>query len=125
MVEQKITLALKKILEQITSERSDVSLFALLKMDELTEKWTVVLSAPWINDATRDEAFYRVRDLLLANLSRDELQTIARIGIFEEKEHLIELLIERYRTDDYIASDEKVNGNLIHEGYILAAKRTQ
>lgn len=123
MVEQKIVVALKEVLKQISENRSEVSLFALLKMDELTEKWTVVLSAPWINNSTRDETFYQIRDLLLKVLSKDELQTIARIGLYETGEHLIELLIDRYNDGDYIASDEKVNGNLIHEGYILASKR--
>jgi hypothetical protein len=123
MVEQDFIDRFKSILEALTQSRGDVSVFALLKMDDVTDKWTVILSAPWINNKDRSDIFFELRDLMIKTLQEDELSLIARFGIFTPSEHLIELLLENFKPGDYIAQDRQINGNLIHEGYILAADR--
>ena len=80
-------------------------------------------SAPWINDKDRGEIFFRLRSLILENTESHDLSMLARFGIFETKEHLIELLLENFSTGDYISQDRQINGNVIHEGYILSANK--
>lgn len=102
-------------------EKGDITLFALLKMDELTDKWSIVLCASWVNDETRaGEAFAYLRNIILEQITQDESASIARIGIFSKDEHLIKALLN-YRTGAVIQNDEKINGNIVHEGYILEA----
>ncbi len=104
------------ILSEIKKNKAEVVLFALLKMDELTDKWSVILSAPWAIEGDAD-IFKFLFDLIKSNLTEEEFSKIARIGIFSKKEHLIELLL-KYNTGTVI-TNEKINGNFIHEGHIL------
>jgi len=112
----------KKILSAIETERGSVNLLALLKMDEFTDKWSVILSASWAKESNIDDFKYFLR-VVRANLSPQELLTIARVGISSREEHLIDLLL-RYSTDAHILN-EKINGNQIHEGFIIKSERTQ
>ena len=123
MVEQELIERFKNILSALENKRGKVSFFALLKMDDITDKWTVLLSAPWVNDSDREEIFFELRTLILENIDKSELSLIARFGIFNKREHLIELLLDNFSSGEYISQDHQVNGNVIHEGYILASNK--
>lgn len=110
----------KLILQQIENEKGAIKLFAILKMDEITDKWTIILSASWINEENLKENFIFLRDKLSETFNREELSTIARLGIFTEKEHIVQELL-KYKEGSVIEQDEKVNGNIVHEAYILAS----
>jgi len=107
---------LKTILSEIKRSKGEVVLFALMKMDELADNWTIVLSAPWAKEGDTD-IFKYVLNLVRSNLSREEFSSIARIGIFSKNDRFIELLL-KYNSGVFI-ENEKINGNYIYEGYIL------
>jgi hypothetical protein len=108
----------KTILSEMRAERGSVDLFALLKMDEFTDRWTVLLSADWAKEGDF-ESFKYVHDLIGRNITAEEMATIARFGVFARTNHLVELLM-KYKSDSRIV-EEKVNGNVIHDGYILGS----
>ncbi len=110
----------KDILAKIKTERGEVYLFGLLKMDELLEKWTVLLSAPWSTEETKKEDFEFVRDLIKNTLSSEEFSNVARLGILSKDAHLIQLLF-KYQSDTEINGETKLNGNIIHQGYIFVS----
>jgi len=109
---------LKQILAKLQSEKGLVTIFAILKMDDITNRWSIILSAPWINDKNTTEVFSYVVETMKKTFTQEEANTIARIGIFSEDNHLIEGL-KRY-SEGTIIKDEKINGNVIHEAQILA-----
>ena len=55
--------------------------------------------------------------MIKSNLSEEELSTMARIGIFPKTDNFIQLLL-KYGSGSSIINEE-VNGNTIHEGYII------
>lgn len=108
------------ILNKIIEERGIVTIFALLKMDEFADKWTVVFSAPWSTPMSASADFDYIRRLIIGTLDEEERATIARIGIFAANESLIQMLLQ-LKTGTVISEDTKLNGNIIHAGYILAS----
>lgn len=110
----------KTILSKIQTDKGDVSLFGVLKMDELLDKWTVLLSAPWSTEATKKEDFEYVRNLIKNTLTSEEFSNVARLGILSKDAHLIELLL-KYQSDTEITNETKLNGNVVHQGYILVS----
>lgn len=111
----------KQILEELQNKKGTVSLFAILKMDEFTDKWTVIISAPWINTATKNEVFALIRNLMIQKFTPEEMATVARLGIFPTDEHIVQELL-KYKEGATISEDEKVNGNIVHNAHILASK---
>lgn len=120
---------LKRIVNNIENKYGGVSLFIIMKMDDITDKWSLLLTASWINDSNTSEVFDFVRKELVANLSSEDLLNIARIGIFKQDEHLVQLLMtsiekEKIEIDGVSRLIEKqVNGNLIHDAYVIAFKK--
>ncbi len=108
----------KTILSKIQKEKGDVYFFGLFKMDEFLEKWTVLLSASWLSEATKKEDFEYVRNLIFSSLSSEEISTIARLGLLPKEDRLIQLLL-KYQNDTEITSETKLNGNTLHQGYVI------
>jgi hypothetical protein len=108
---------LKNVLSSLKAENKPVWLMALLKMDEIVDRWTLVVSAPWVTEENRGAEFMNVINKLKAELDANEIASIARIGLMPKDDHLVEELLKRH-TGDTI-KDEPINGNIIHEGEIV------
>lgn len=116
----------KKILDELKLEGT-VYLFAVLRMDDLTDKWSLLLSAPWIdskNDEDKKIFFGSLIRLLDKHLSREELDKIARISLMGVTDHLAQELLN-YSSGSHIGGDAsvRINGNMIHEAYILESNK--
>lgn len=116
---------LKKILKEIKSNKGAVTVFAILKMDELTEKWSVVFSAPWVSESNLTDTFNYLRGLLLKELDSEEVLTIARLSVYVNGEHLIQLITGAVSiTDgDFVLKNSQLNGYEIHEAHIFESTR--
>ena len=110
----------KTILSTIQQQKGEVIFFGILKMDDALDKWTVILSAPWASEATTKEDFEYIRNLLISTFNSEEISNIARLGILPKTSNLIQLLL-KYQPNTEINADTPLNGNVIHEGHILAS----
>lgn len=107
---------------------TDVDLLAVMKMDDLIDKWSILIAADWITSENHRQVFNDFVVLIKDELNEEERGTIARVGVFSTKDHLVSELLN-YKTGTII-TDTKVNGNKIYEGYIiksggLASRLTQ
>lgn len=111
----------KKVLDEFRESNGDkhVMLFAVLKMDELVDKWSVLVCIDWINEDNHKDVFSSVITSLQNNLGKEELSEIARVLFYTPDEHLMELFFDKFSTGQHIREDAKVNGNIVHEGYIV------
>lgn len=119
MVEQAFLDKLKAVLEALAESRGAVSMFVALKMDDLTDKWAIIVSAPWTESVGFEDIFNQVRDLLIRELDDQEMSTVARIGAYSLNSPFTRQVLERYKSDDEIKEDTQINGNLVHTGYII------
>jgi hypothetical protein len=111
----------KKILSQMVKDKGSVTFFALIRIDDFVDKWSVVLCAPWATEKNHDEIFRYVLDLIKANLEVGELNTVARISIFSKDEHLIHELLQ-FKAGTVI-ENQKINGNHVHQAQILESNQ--
>ena len=103
--------------------KKSANLFVVLKMDDLTDKWSVLLASEWITEENKRKYFDEFISILSKLLPDDEARTIARVGIWNSNDYLAKLLMDKYKTGDQITEDEQVNGNIIHEGYIFKVNK--
>jgi len=99
--------------------RNPVALFAIMKMDDLEDKWTVIYADESSSSSEQEKnlIFSFILNEMKKILSAEELNQIARISVFTTKEHLVRSLLS-FQTGARI-SNQKVNGNFVHEGYII------
>jgi hypothetical protein len=122
MVEQTFIDKLQEAMSALVQSRGDISLFAAFKMDDLTDKWAVIVAAPWVQHTTFESVFNELRGILIDKLG-EEMSTVARIGVFDQNNHFTQLILDKYKTDDTITEDQQVNGNLVHSGIIVYADK--
>ena len=110
---------LEKVIEKLKKDNKDVWLFANLKMDEFLDKWSIIISAPWITPKNRVEMLSYVIKIMKEELNEKEISSIARLALLPKTEHLVSELLERKSKEPL--REIQVNGNMIHEGYILVS----
>lgn len=108
---------LKEVVNKLKTANKPVWLFAFLKMDEVTDRWTLVISAPWITEENQKDEFQVLAQLLRENLDKEELYSIARVGLLAKDNELTQGLLKKKSGDE--VKDEAINGNVIHEGKII------
>lgn len=116
----------QKIFNDIKIEKGSFYLFMILKMDEYIDKWSVIASAPWISRDNPRESFDYIAGVIRKNLNPDEISTIARLGIFQPEEHLVQLITASIRVQDgsnVRLENTQVNGYKVHEGYVFESKQ--
>ena len=114
----------KKIMENLIASKGQLYLFAILKMDEVIDKWTVIISALWIQEDNMNESFILISDTIVSYLSEEELSEVANVGVFLLEEHIVQDLL-KYKAGTKITEDERVNGNIVYKGYILASGKAE
>ena len=105
------------ILQSIEEQKGPVTLLALLKMDEVVDKWTVVFCAPWVTESNRSESFEFIKEQIIKELTPEEIEEVARIGIFSKTDHLIKELLQ-YQLGTEL-KDKKINGNYVYLAQII------
>jgi len=109
-----------EIIEELEESNKPFWVVALLKMDELVDRWSLVMSAPWVNDTNRSDAFGEILELLKSKLSQEELVSIGQLGLLPKEDHLIDELL---KFDSGSTVNGKLNGNMIHEGTVIKSDR--
>lgn len=111
------------ILSRVEREKGEISLLALLKMDDITNKWSVLFSAAWITEANFRDSFIYLMNLIIETLSEEERSTIARIGILPLHDHLVQELL-KYKTGTKLSGSQRMNGNIVHEAEIIKSSES-
>lgn len=110
------------LLNELRAANRPVWVAALLKMDSLVDRWTFIISAPWITPENRDREFRRLLDLLKRHLNQEELVSIGRFGLLDRDAHLVAGLLTRVSGSDL--NNEQINGNFIHSGKVIESNPT-
>lgn len=120
-----ITKKFQQIYSSLKQEKGDFYVFMILKVDEYIDKWSIVVSAPWITKANQGESFNLIVGKIKENLTIEESSTIARLGIFQPDEHFIKLVNESISVDTNTPvklAGTKLNGYFVHEAYVFESK---
>jgi hypothetical protein len=122
---------LKIVMGQFEERFGTLNVFAILKMDELVDKWTLMVSSASIDAAIKEETkrreiFDSLFDQLTAVLSQEESASLGRIWFAITTNHVIQILIRDYKVsageEVKKITDAKINGNTVHEGVVLRAE---
>jgi hypothetical protein len=108
------------VIEKLQRQKGALALFALVKMDDHIDRWTVVVSAEWITDQNVDDSFKYVLQTIIASVSPECLNSMARLGVYTLEEHLVQDLL-KYKQGTHIAESVRANGNIVHEGYVIVS----
>lgn len=112
-----------KLVKELREIKS-VKFFGVYKMDEITDRWSLLLGLTGVKNLDkRKTMFNKIFQLINTHLNKDDMQNIARIGLFSTTEHLIKDLMKS--PDNTVVINTKANGNFIHDGYTFISKNSK
>jgi hypothetical protein len=113
-----------RVLEgDIAAERGSLNLFALLEREDLSDRWDLVISAPW---AREDEATLKyVADAVKRHLEPAEVTRLSRIVILDADQDPVRAITDTYDVEYgrvEIAQPARF-GLPVKQGYIITSRR--
>jgi hypothetical protein len=107
----------KKLLAEIEALKGEVDLFVIAQMDDLSDKWSIIISASWVKKETETQDFSSIVDLVKRNFTKEETSAIAVLSLYDTNDYVPQLFL-KYNSGQEIRNEE-VNGFKIQEAYIL------
>ncbi len=114
---------IQQVERDIATNKGQFNLFALLEREDLTDRWDLVISAPW---AKHDEPTLRhIVDAVKRHLDPSEMTFLARIVILEATEDPVRAINESYNVEHgQVELNDPVRFGLpMKHGYIITSRR--
>ena len=109
--------------KEIAESKGALNLFALLEREDLTDRWDLVISAPW---AKEDESTLQyVADVIKRHLTPQEVILLSRIVVLEPNENPVRALNETYEVEHgriHLLEPERF-GLPVKHGFIITSRR--
>lgn len=118
-----LTDKVRQVERDIADEKGQFNLFALLEREDLTDRWDLVIAAPW---ARHDEITLRyVVEMLKRHLSASDMTLLARIVILEATEDPVRAINDNYNVEhgNLELNDPARFGLPVKHGYIITSRR--
>jgi hypothetical protein len=124
VVGRKARMRLRELLRDVSKAKGNFSLAILAQTTpSLTGRWTLVVSAPWIDSSGRGSAIKYLSSKLLEYLDRASLAALDRISTIPSGEPILEMSHPLDSPEVHIRNWH-LNGWFIPDGYLLTADPT-
>lgn len=120
------TEKLRQVMDQVSAEKGDFTLFGLFLSEDSPDKWDLVVSAPWL-EAGKLKALSEFVEKLAAIVGQEEVLSLSKIVTLNHDNPSLNAILRTVRVEDQPV--ELQNGNLfgleIKRAYILRAKASE
>lgn len=107
---------------EISSEKGEFVLFALIEREDSLGKWDIVISAKWIEDKKK-EVIEFIASNLKNKLNEEEQLMLSRIVVLSPNDPFVKSLnMIGVEHGTFRLSNIKFNGVFIEEGYLITSK---
>ncbi len=116
---------IKKLIQKVKAEQDDITLFMLWRDAPELDKWSIVISAPWIDKIGQKAALDYWITLLRKTLSNEELSTVSRVGFLKSNDRFVQSITSALNISGGAAtfSQSHVGNYYINEAIIFEAKK--
>jgi hypothetical protein len=110
--------------QDIASQKGEFSLFALFLREDITDKWDLVASAPWLETNEKAGLEFLVNQIR-SRLDTQELLSLSRIVLLEKDNPVLEAVHRamRVRHGRVQVQDSEFFGLLIKHAYVITSQR--
>jgi hypothetical protein len=116
-----------KLRDEISRERGDLSLFALVLRED-ADNWDLVLAAPWAENDDWGHALRYVSQKVMERLKPSELMDLSRIVVLNERDLVLEAFLRTVHVENGKIIELPASttfGLPIKSALVFQAKRTE
>ena len=118
-----LTEKVRDVERSIAREKGALNLFALLEREDLSDRWDLVISAPW---AKRDEATLRyLAEVIKRHLTPAEMTLLSRVVVLDPALEPVTAINESYQVEHGRMEllDLSRFGLPVKHGFIITSRR--
>src|SRR5205823_7011401 len=90
---------LRQVMERVSAEKGDFTLFGLFLREEAPDKWDLVISAPWL-EAGKLKALGEFVEKINTIAGKQELLTLSRIVTLDHNDPNLEAVLQAVQVDN-------------------------
>jgi hypothetical protein len=111
---------------QMTEQKNEFSLAMLVPSEVLSDKWNLVLSAPWIDREGLNAVIPKVTSALLRHLSRVNAKKLERVSILRTTDSLVSRMADLRISAGaaYLVQNYPLIPSGVGDAIVLVAQRT-
>jgi hypothetical protein len=108
-----------------TAQKREFALAMLVPSEALSDKWNLVLSAPWIDREGLNAAIPSVTSALLKHLSRANAQKLERISVLPTSDSLVSRMVDLHipAGEAYLIQNYPLTMSGLGDAIVLVAQR--
>jgi hypothetical protein len=115
---------LRKVMNEVSAEKGDFALFGLFLSEESSDKWDLVVSAPWLEKG-KLKALGEFVEILSSTIGKEEFLSLSRIITLNHDDPSLKAILRFVRVENghVVLQDNNLFGLEIKQAHILRAKR--
>src|SRR5215208_1562880 len=114
----------KELERRLSEEKGDFALFALFLREDATDKWDLLVAAPWI-EANRKQALQYIANQIQVTLKPEEITRLSRVVLIDKGNPALDAINRVMSVKHGLADVQDINffGLQIKRGYIITSQR--
>ena len=114
------------LIKKIKKEKGDIRLFMLLKSSPEITKWTVIISAKWLDYLTDKSSLDYWISQITKELNKNEIQTISRISVLKSNDLFVNVLTSNLSVTEsnILLKNTSIGSFYIYEAIIIESNRS-
>lgn len=115
---------LRRVMNKVSAEIGDFILFGLFLREDPQDKWDLVISAPWLEEA-KLKGLGEFVEKMASIIGEKELLKLSRIVTLSQSDPRLQTILQEVQVDNGLVemSDKNLFGLPIRQAYILHSKR--
>jgi hypothetical protein len=116
---------LRQVMEQVSVEKGDFTLFGLFLREESPDKWDLVISAPWLEEG-KLKALGEFVEKLSSIVGQEDVLSLSRIVTLNHNDPSLNAVLRAVQVENHPIEfrDNDLFGLEIKHAYILRAKES-
>jgi len=127
MDKEKMVENIRKSLREFAEGQNDYSLIMLIPSEPYSlknTKWSLIISAPWLDKKSHKETLRKLYSLLRKTIPSIELNRLSRISLIKSNDAFVRSVTSEFNVPDGLKdiNNSVINGIQIDKAYILRAQ---
>lgn len=117
---------LSQLMDEVSAEKGEFTLFGLFERDEAPDKWELVVSSPWLEEG-KLKALGEFVQKLKSAIGRKQMLSLSRVVTLNADEPALEAVLKAVEVEHGMEElhDSELSGLKFKHAYIFRAKRPQ
>jgi len=114
----------RTIEQDLSKQKGDFVLFALIELEEVQNKWDVVVSATWLEEGKKKDLDFVIKQIQ-SKFSNDEMMFLAKVVLLDPSEPFVKNItsVVSVKGGSLEIKDSAFNNTFVKHAYVITSQK--